>query len=256
MWDLAAYGYIGYWFPANRNLGGFQTGYLILKVYLFYTLDEFCYGVISDSTKLRMREEKIFTTLLEWPRWKFSFKLGIISFLLASTAFLVPNLEQKYRNIAYISLFIILILINTFSWIKKIIVIIFKRTKYFRSLFIDYEDASSKLGEFEELFFNYLIKIEKKIEDRRHEIEKAKIHKDDLYIVLKKNSKLNLVIGNKIVVYDKKDLVFLGQFEITEVRNSEYYAIGIKNIDPVLFGFTRQKGETSIMPNIVAIYLP
>lgn len=203
-----------------------------------------------------MIEDRIFPKLLKWPRWKFSLKLGIISFLLASTAFLFPNLEQKYRSIAYISLLIILILINTFSWIKKIIVIIFKRTKYFRSLYIDYEDVSSKLGEFEELFFNYLIKIIEEIEDRRHEIERAKIHRDDLYLVLRKNSKLNLVQGNKIVVYDKKDLVFMGQFEITEVRNSSYLAIGIKNIDPVLFGFTRQESETSIMPNTVAIYLP
>jgi len=199
-----------------------------------------------------MKEEGIFLTLIEWPRWKHSSKwLTIISFILAVLVFLVPNLEKKYRFTA-IFLLMLPILIQTFLWVKKIIVIIFKRAKYYPNLYIHYQNVSSKLGELKELF---VCVLNNNIKDKMLEIKGAKYQRGKLYIVLKNNSKLNLREGNIIVVIDKKDSVYLGQFEITEVRNDEYYAIGVKNIDSVWLGYVRLKGETTIMPNITAIYL-
>lgn len=201
-----------------------------------------------------MKKERIFPIPLKWPRWKYSFKwLTIIPFVLALFVFLIPNFEQKYRFIIVIFLLMLPILIQTFLWITKIIEIIFKRTKYFQNLYNYYQNVSSELGELKELFFYRLINS---IEDKIHEIKAAKFQRGNLYIVLKNNSKLNLKEGNKIAVIDKKDLVYLGQFEITEVRNNEYFAIGVKNIDSVWQGYVRQEGETTIMPNIAAIYLP
>ena len=127
------------------------------------------------------------------------------------------------------------------------------QTKYFQNLYNYYQNVSSELEELKELFFHRFINS---VEDKIHEIKAAKFQRGKLYIVLKNNSKLNLKEGNKIEVIDKRDLVYLGQFEITEVRNNEYFAIGVKNIDSVWKGYVRQEGETTIMPNIAAIYLP
>ena len=201
-----------------------------------------------------MKKERIFQTPLNWPRWKYSFKwLTIISFVLALFVFLIPEFERKYRFIVVIFLLMLTILIQTFLWVTKIIVIIFKRTKYFQDLYNYSQNVSSELGELKELYFDRLINS---IEDKIHEIKGATIQRGKLYIVLKNNSKLNLKEGNKIAVIDKKDLVYLGQFEITEIRNNEYFAIGVKNIDSLWKGYVKQEGETTIMPNIAAIYLP
>jgi predicted DNA-binding antitoxin AbrB/MazE fold protein len=191
----------------------------------------------------------------EWPRWKYSFKLlKNIPSILAIVVFFIPNLELKYRIILGIFLFVLLpVLIQTFLWITKIIVIIFKRTNYYPNLYADYQNITSKLEELKKLFFYFLINS---IKDKILEIKGAKYQGGKLYIVLKNNSKLNLKEGNKIIVIDKKDSVYLGQFEITEVRNGEYLAIGVKNIDSVWHGYVKQEGETTIMPNIAAISLP
>ena len=114
-----------------------------------------------------MKKERIFQTPLKWPRWKYSFKwLTIISFVLALLVFLIPDFEQKYRFIVAIFLLILPILIQTFLWITKIIVIIFKRTKYFQNLYNYYQNVSSELEELKELFFHRFINS---VEDKIHE---------------------------------------------------------------------------------------
>jgi len=196
----------------------------------------------------------------EWPRWKHSFKwltyiasiLAIVVFFIPNAVFFIPNLKLKYRIILIIFLFAPL-LIQTFLWITKTIVIIFKRINYYPNLYNYHQNDSLKLREIIELF-SYFVYVY--IKDKILEIKGAKYQRGNLYIVLKNNSKLNLKKGNKIFVIDKKDLVYLGQFEITEVRNSEYFAVGVANIDPVWHGYVRQEGETNIMPNVAAIYLP
>jgi len=95
------------------------------------------------------------------------------------------------------------------------------------------------------------------IEDRLLEIDWATYQGDKFIIALKNRSKLNIKKGNKISVFDKRDTVPMGQFEITEVRDDKYYAIGIKNIDPVWLGYVKRVGETRAVPYyITAIYLP
>jgi predicted DNA-binding antitoxin AbrB/MazE fold protein len=193
----------------------------------------------------------------EWPRWKYSSKwltyiasiLAIVVFFIPNAVFFIPNLKLKYRIILAIFFLLLPVLIQTFLLITKTIVIMFKRINYYPNLYNYYQNDCSKLREIIELFYYVNIK------DKILEIKGAKYQKGDLYIVLKNNSKLNLKEGNKIIVIDKKDLVYLGQFEITEVRNSEYFAVGVRNIDPVWRGYVRQEGETDIMPNTVAIYL-
>ncbi len=193
-----------------------------------------------------MKKERIFPTSLNWPRWKYSFKwLTFIPYILGLVVFIIPDLGNKYRYIIGIFLLMLPILIQTFLWITKIIVIILKRTIYYQNIF-------SELEELKELFFYVMGDY---IKNKIIEIKGAKYQKDKLYIVLKNNSKLNLKEGNKIVVIDRRDSVYLGQFEITEVLKSECFAVGIK-VDPVWQGYVRQEGETTIMPNIAAIYLP
>ena len=98
--------------------------------------------------------------------------------------------------------------------------------------------------------------VSNSLSTRIFEIKGAKHQQDKLYILLRKNSELNLNKGDPLLVIDKTDLTFMGQFEITEVLNTGYYAIGVKNIDSVWLGYMREKGETTMMPNIIAVYVP
>lgn len=199
-----------------------------------------------------MKKERILPAPLKWPRWKYSFKwFTFIPYILGFFAFFVPDLENKYRIIIGIFLLLLPVLTQTFLWIGKIIVTICKRTNYYPNLYNYYQNVISEFEELKELFYCKFINI---IKDNILEIKGAKYQRGKLYIALQNNSKLNLKKSNKIVVFDKKDWIFLGQFEITEVRKSEYIALGIK-VDPVWQGYVRQKGETTIMPNITAIYL-
>jgi len=47
----------------------------------------------------------------------------------------------------------------------------------------------------------------------------------------------------------------MGLFCITEVRSKEYYAKGIKDIDPNWLGFHVEHGEQRILPGLAAFPL-
>jgi len=195
-----------------------------------------------------MKEGRKFPRCLKWPRWKCpSIWFTVLSFALALINFLILNLEQKYRFIIGILLLISPILIQTFLWIIKTFVIIFKRISCYSNLYNKYQMFKESIS----------ILWKNCIEDRLLEIYWATYQGDEFIIVLKNSSKLNIEKGNKILVFDKRDAFPMGQFEITDVRDDKYYAICTKNIDPVWLGYVKQVGETRAVPYyIAAIYLP
>lgn len=201
-----------------------------------------------------MKKEKTIQQSLSWPRWKYPLKwyTVIIPFVLAFIALIFPDLEPKSRNITAFLLFISPLIIQTFLWLHKIALTIYKRTIYYPNLYDTNKIISSDFDELKDLFISAMINIKAKM----FEIKRAKYQRDELYIILKDNSESNLIEGNKVVVIDKKDSFILGQFEITEVRDNEYFAVGVNKIDLVWLGYVRQEGETTMLPNIIAIYLP
>jgi hypothetical protein len=48
----------------------------------------------------------------------------------------------------------------------------------------------------------------------------------------------------------------MGLFRVTEVRSDEYYAKGVRNIDPLWMGHLRKRQETSLLPSMVAFHIP
>jgi len=200
-----------------------------------------------------MKKEKTIQESSRWPRWKYPLKwyTVIVPLFLAPIAFIFPDLELKRRYIIAALLIFSPIIIQTFLWLHKIILTIYKRTINYPNLYDIYKEISSNFDELKNLFFNEMINSRTKVS----EIIGAKYQRSELYIILKNNSELNLIEGNKVVVIDKKDSVYLGKFEITEVRDNEYFAVGVNNIDLVWLGYVRQEGETTMMPNIIAISL-
>ncbi len=207
----------------------------------------------ANDSKLDSNEEKSCPPNFNWPHWRLAFFkwLAILSFVLALTLFFFPGL--KHRIVIGTILVISPLLVQTGTWIVRVFHVAYERTCCYTRLYREYQNISSELLEMKRYFW-YI--VENKLRGHMFQIKGAKYHQAKLYISLGGNSSLNLVKGNVVVVIDKVDLTCLGQFTVTEVFNTGYYAVGVKNIDSVWLGYVRAKGETNIMPNIVGIFVP
>ena len=190
----------------------------------------------------------------DWPMWKIRWFnwISIISLLFALTIFLMPQMNDEnksnYRVILVLSLLVGPVLMQTFLWIAKVFLVIYKRIIIFPCLYSSYQNTQCRLLEVEQHFAHYALN------NTTHMLEIVMIsyHDKQLYLSLKKNSTLNLNKNDMITVIDKNDFYCMGQFKVTEIRTDVYYAVGTKLIDPVWLSFVMRKEEVEMTPNLVA----
>jgi hypothetical protein len=65
-----------------------------------------------------------------------------------------------------------------------------------------------------------------------------------------------MIIEDRVEIIDTEDGMSMGQFKVTEIRTDVYYAEEIGHIDPVWSGYIRGKGETEVIPHMIAMHIP
>lgn len=90
------------------------------------------------------------------------------------------------------------------------------------------------------------------------EISGQRFDAGKLYISLRKRRGrgYKLSVGDILRVRHTEDDMFMGTFEVTQVRNTDYIALGISNVDALWAGRVRERGEITLVPNMEAIYIP
>ncbi len=190
----------------------------------------------------------------KWPAPKIHLhkELAVISSFLGLASFLITSRQDDLKLRIGLSVVILVatyILIQAFLLVAKIIFVIYKRINYYPSLYNLYKNAHSRLREVEQEFVSYVSNSTKRY---MFEIARTTYQGNQLYLSLKKKDTFNLNVNDVIIVIDKNDLYYMGQFKVTEIRTDIYYAVGTKHIDPVWLSFVMRKEEVEMTPNLVA----
>jgi len=196
---------------------------------------------------------------LKWPKlqWQPMMWLSLIPFALSFVVFFVPILAEERLKSQRILIGVVLLLMPVIvpicTWLWRASRITYQRT-------INYSLLHDRaLWYSEELFHarkDIFAILQSSLGGRLFEITRARYEQGLLYIALNKNKSTKLIEGNIVMVVHKFDGMSMGQFEVTEVRTNEYYAVGVRSIDPLWLTRMEQQGEISLIPNMAAIYLP
>ena len=184
--------------------------------------------------------------------------LTVIPFVLGFLVFFWPELAA-HKSLQYIripvgiALVLTPFLVPVLAWLYKTGSVVCRRAHYYPSL---RQRAQREIDELDEMKKNLFDILQATSADSLFEIARARYYQDRLHIVLNKRKSPRLAKGDTLVAVDMEDAKAMGLFEVTEVRDAEYYAIGIRGIDAVWLGFVRQQRETRVMPNMRAIPLP
>jgi hypothetical protein len=161
------------------------------------------------------------------------------------------NLSLKLRIIIGIGIATLPLLADIFRWGFSTIGVMIQRVQIYPRLQKDYYELQSQFDELKDSFFRLAMKGTKV-----YEIISAKNQRGSLFIALRTKEGDSLSHGQRIIIIDKSDQTYMGQFEVVEDFPGGYYARGMKDIDPVWLGYIHEYGESKMMPNVVGISIP
>jgi hypothetical protein len=196
---------------------------------------------------------------LKWPRvqWRINLWLDLISVLLAFIVLFWPGLVQEglehIRFLVGIPLLLVPLLVPVLPWLCKVSYVVCRRAHYYPTLRQRAQREIDKLNEMEKNLFDIALTSSA---GHLFEIARAGCYEDKLWIVLNKPKSPKLAEGDALLVAHIEDGRAMGLFEVTQVRDTEYYAIGISSVDALWWGYVRQQGEVTIMPHMAAIHVP
>ena len=196
---------------------------------------------------------------LAWPRleWRNEMWLALIPMLLAFLIFFWPELAAQeslhcLRLAVGIPMLLAPIWVPLLTWLFKAGAVLCRRVRSYPTL---YRHARSETDRLDEMR-RYLFTIARGISNSRSfEISRARWYDSRLFIVFTKSKSSTLNQGDTLVAVHTEDGRAMGVFEVTEVRDHEYYAVGTSNIDPLWLGYVRQHGETRTMPYMAAVHV-
>jgi hypothetical protein len=184
--------------------------------------------------------------------------LSIASSLLGLAIFLFPSLSEqefplKFRLLIGIPLFLMPIIVPLVIYLWTLGRVARLRCIYYSHSRQRIQQCADELTDTRKALFSL---VEQDIEAREFEITRAKYEQGKLYLALNRRKSPRLEKGDTLIAVHKDDGLAMGQFEITEVRDSEYHAIGVKGIDQVWLGYMSEQGETWLLPHMAAMYKP
>jgi hypothetical protein len=202
--------------------------------------------------------EKIFEEL-KYPQfqWKLGTWITVVSSLATVIVFVHPGITagnvDPRRWLLFASIAVApFLLLSCLPWLFKAYLVSNKRISYYSQLFGVWKFQTKTITEMRTTIANLL---RSGMDVQSFEIEKASFEKEHLYVILRKNLKHELNIGELIQVLDRADNKWMGQFEITEIRHEVYFARGINDVDPVWSGYVRERHEIGVVPDMIAVRL-
>jgi hypothetical protein len=188
-------------------------------------------------------------------KWDSMMWLTVIPFLLSFLPFVFPKLLTdlsltKLKFIIVIPLFLAPLLVPLTCWILKTIIVINRRARIYPSLYLHSQNTSLEIEQLRKSYYDFTNTINK---EKEFEIIKVGHEKNKLLIVVRKRKSPKIAKNDLLNVLHKKDGLLMGIFQVVEIKSKEFYAIGIRNIDPVWLGFVLQEGEVNINPYLAAV---
>lgn len=203
--------------------------------------------------------QEIYTKPLKWPTldlnkgdwWsKVSFLFGIVIVIFPE---LLDFIKLEFNKI-FIGLFLLItpLLVPVAIWTHKVFILVYHRTKYFSHLFY-----------LANQFFQHNFQLKQNIMDLitqqntelcYFEISRVIYTDRKIFAILLRRGEVNIKENDLFAFFSTEDRFLLGVFQVSEVRSTEIYSIGV-NIDPLWSGYIRDKGEITTTPFLRAVSL-
>lgn len=197
---------------------------------------------------------------LGWPslKWRHEFWLAAIPFLLSFLVFFFPDFSEAteysyWRFLVGLPLLFAPLEIPLVIWSCKCLRIAASRICEYPRIYKFLKKTIRNCNQLREDITELVIATK-----TRHlfEITKASFYEGKYIIVIKKVETPLVEIGHRLVVVHTSDNRMMGNFGVFDSREREYYARNIGNIDSLWSGYIRSRGEVTVNPELVAIYLP
>lgn len=184
--------------------------------------------------------------------------LTFIPFVLSFVVFFYPKFaeDNRYEEIRFaigLPLLFAPLYIPIIVWLWKSVGVGVRRILHYPQSRLQAENANHELFLVKQEFYRFVINTREK---NVFEIEKVDYHQNKIFIAVSRKKALELKIHDKLVVVHRGDGLLMGFFRIVDIRENEYYAQGVGNVDPVWSGYVRERGEISINPFLAAVYEP
>jgi hypothetical protein len=163
-----------------------------------------------------------------------------------------PGLLQTRINLGVFFILFPFLLIGII-WVIKLGIVSIKRIVKYQYVIERVKLLKDDIKQLHKEFFNFIYEGRFIIE---FEITSAYIYNSNPYIIIKKIKSTQLKKGDILEVMDYIDGKIMGSFEISQVRQNEYYAKNKGKIDAVWLGYIISTKGSSINPNLKAYFLP
>lgn len=184
--------------------------------------------------------------LLAWPEWRWHWEpVGLfISLALGVVALLVADWSIGLRLVVVIGLLLLGLLVPPCKWLFAVLRVAWRRVQ-------SYPDLLRRLRARDGIVESLLQSLWSS--SFVFDILRVKDEAGRIYIEVRRKPAPQLLVGDQLIVVDIRDALPMGLFEITQVRENEYYAVG-NCLDPMFEGYVRQEGLVTMIPNAGALY--
>jgi hypothetical protein len=214
----------------------------------------------------------------KWPRWRWYdwvWITGVAASLLQVLSTLWPNLAQQSPSIrtgVVALLFVVSMCVAPVSYAIKVLrraSRIMREAGRVRTAFIDLR--SEVQSGFSKGLATLKAELERCREEREearlalldylaantpYDLERVALHKDTVYVILRRKAGRPLQKGTVFVVVDQGDGQLMGEFELTNVTREEYETRAMAPPSPVWVGFLHESPTAPPPLNCKAFVLP
>ncbi len=198
--------------------------------------------------------------ILNWPRleWNSEMWLTLIPFVMSFVVFFYPKFaeDNRYEKIRFaigLPLLFAPLYIPIIVWLWKLVGVGVRRILNYPQSRLQTENANCELFQLKQEIFR-LVKNTR--ENIVFEIGKVAYHQNTIYIAVRWKKELELKRDDTLVVLHLDDGRLMGIFRVVEIRENEYYAQGVRHVDPLWSGYVREREEIGINPFLAAFYVP
>jgi hypothetical protein len=193
-----------------------------------------------------------------WPKWlkrDIAWVAGLTGTVLAVMGLLFPDLttKAKHERLGAICFsFATTLAIAIIIYVLRIAFSASQKSLSYGRLFCKLEQTTKERDVARQTTLNYAQ------QDNPYELDRVLMHKNEIFVVIRKKSRPKLNVGTRVTILDTGDGAQMGNFVITEVRHADYYARSDDFIDAVWEGFLRREGKTehAAPPRCFAYVIP
>ena len=184
-------------------------------------------------------------------KWRNEFWLAFIPYLISFILLFFPELVNltryvKLRNILGISLLFLPLFITLLDWFIRWIKAVKNRVENYELLLNASENIVHDFGVYKENVSVFINEFHKLLEP--FEVIEANYTDKSIFVVIRKNSRIHLMEGDRLLIIDKKYNSIIGYFSIINILENCYYALGQPGLDPIWAGYVREKGKVDFLP--------